>query len=244
MKHLTVILLSAALLACMASAARAAEKTESAPNASFGIAGSFGEYNAWERKKGESHMRYEFAPAYGGGLVFEKMFNNLLGIHSGLWFNRFSIDMTMKQSWKWYSFDLMSLMPIKMMSTGWSISVPLSLIVSLNASIFSFNILAGIKYTQIVDTDTRIDNIFMSYKKHFDMLPYMNQPQFAFTLGVTFKFRVARFVDIFVGGIGELYATEFIQSDDSITHLFSLTAIAGVMFRTNVFPIPAAAPPQ
>lgn len=239
MKLPIISLLSSVLIICTISPARANGGNDTPPNASFGIAGSFGEYSAWERKKGETHMRYGFAPAYGGGLVFEKMFNNLIGIHSGLWFNRFSIDMQMKESWKWTSVDPMSFVPMKMLVTGWSVSVPLSLLISLNASFFSFNILAGIKYTHIVDTDIKLKSFMLTYRRHFDLLPYINQPQFGFTLGITFKFRVARFIDLFVGGIGGLSVTEFIREGDDVSLLFDLTTTAGVMFRTNLFPIPA-----
>jgi hypothetical protein len=237
MKRLTFSLITAALLSCMVPPVFAGDETENPPNASFGIAGSYSEYNAWERKKGESHMRYEFAPGYGGGLVFEKMFNNLLGIHSGLWFNRFSIDMRMKQSGDWTSIDPSRFITMKMMATGWSISFPLSLIMSFDASFFSLNILAGIKYMQIVDSQIKLDNYLLTYKRHFDMLPYLQQPQFGFTAGITFKFRVSRFVDLFVGGEGTLYVTELVKENDNIFLLFDLTTLAGVLFRTNIFPM-------
>ncbi len=77
----------------------------------------------------------------------------------------------------------------------------------------------------------------MSYKRYIDILPLYNQPQFGFNLGIVLKFRVARFVDIFAGGIGDLYVTELIRENNNMFLLFDLTAIAGVMFRTNIFPM-------
>jgi len=237
MKHTIICLITAVVILGWFLPLWAENVPESQPNASFGIAGSFSYYNAWERKKGEDHSRYDFTPGFGGGFVFEKMFNNYLGIHYGLWVNRFNLEMKIKTSLKSLSIDPMAFFYTKITSSGWAVSFPICLITSLNASFFSFNILAGIKYTHIVETQMKINNPIMSYKRHIDVLPYFNQPQFGFNLGIVLKFRIARFVDIFAGGIGDLYVTELIKSGNGMFLLFDLTATAGVMFRTNIFPM-------
>ena len=237
MKHTFTSLITAAVILGSILPLLAENEPESQPNVSFGFAGSFGYYNSWERKKGQDHTRYDFAPGYGGGFVFEKMFNNYLGIHSGLWVDRFNIDMKMKNSLKSLSIDPMAFISTKLVVSGWSVSIPFCLLTSLNASFFSFNILAGIKYTHIIDTHMKIRNPLMTYRRYIDLLPYISQPQFGFNLGIVLRFRVARFVDIFTGGIGDLYVTELIKGNDSISLLFDLTVITGVMFRTNIFPM-------
>jgi hypothetical protein len=237
MKHTITCLITAAVILGSFLPALAENEQESQPNASFGFAGSFSGFNAWERKKGDQHTRYDFTAGYGGGFVFEKMFNNILGIHSGLWLNRFNLDMRMKSPFNPFAIDPMTLFSTKMKVTGWSISFPLCLITSLNASFFSLNILAGIKYTQIVDSHVKLKNPLMSYKRYIDLLPYFNQPQFGFNLGIVLKFRIARFVDLFAGGICDLYVTELVRGSNDMALLFDFTAIAGVMFRTNLFPM-------
>jgi hypothetical protein len=239
MRYLNISFLSAAVIvSCFLNQARAQETSEKPPNLSFGIAGSYGYYSGWVRNKGSEDLHYSPAPGYGGGVVVEKMFNNILGVQSGLWFNRFSIDLKMRQKPDPFSINsITGLIPIKLSINAWSLSVPLSLITSLNASIFSFNILAGIKYTEIVESRVRIDNPLLSYKKNFDLVPYLNHPQFGFTLGFNFKFRITEFVDLFFGGMGELYVTELIRGNSDITSLYAISALSGVMFRTNVFPM-------
>jgi hypothetical protein len=239
MKYLNLSFLSAAAIAlCFLTHASAQETSEKPPNLSFGIAGSYGYYNGWVRSKGSEYLRYHPEPGYSGGVVVEKMFNNILGVHAGLWFNRFSIDLTMRQKPDPISLNSTTgLIPLKLSFNAWSLSVPLSLITSLNASIFSFNILTGIKYTEIVESRLRIKNPLLYYKRNFDLVPYLNDPQFGFTVGFNFKFRITEFIDLFFGATGELYLTELISGSSDITSLYAVSALSGVMFRTNVFPI-------
>jgi hypothetical protein len=238
MKRAIIILAASLLVMKGALPARAEAPAEPAPNASFGVAGSFNGYNAWERKKGSSHSVYSFTPGYGGSLVFEKMFNNILGIQSGLWFNRIGADITMKQPVNMLVFDPTSLVPMKLTIRGWSITFPLSLLVSLNASFFSLNILAGIQYTHIVQNEVELSGTASAYRKRLDLLPYFSQPQFGFNAGIIFKFRITRYIDLFTGGTGKLYVTELIRENDDVALLFDLGAVAGILFRTNLFPIP------
>lgn len=239
MKHIITCLISAALLG-LALPVRADDEPGPSPNVSFGLAGSYGWYNNWQRKGGDMIMKHEFVPGYGGGFVFEKMFNNILGIHSGLWFNQMNLVMKMKQRITSLTIDPMSLGYTKMSMKGWTISFPLSLVTSLNASIFSFQIHAGIKYTHILKSEMTHNNPMLSiYRKKMDMMSLVYPSQFGFTLGFFFKFRTVSYVDIFFGGEAELYVTQLIKDNSDVAHLFGLTVQAGVMFRTNIFPVSA-----
>ncbi len=242
MKPAITCLLSAVLLLGVALPVRADEEPGSSPNLSFGLAGSYGLYNNWQRKEGDMMMKHGFTRGYGGGIIFEKMFNNILGIHSGLWFNQLNLTMSMKQKITSTSINPMSLAYTKMDVTGWTIGIPLSLVTSLNASFFSFQIHAGIKYTHILQSEMTHNNILlMLYKRKMDMISLTYQSQFGFTLGIFFKFRTIAYVDLLFGAEGELYVTKLVKNDTGVTHLFGLTARAGIMFRTNVFPITAPA---
>jgi len=239
MKLLIVSLMSAFLIAFgELHPVQADDTTEKPPNVSFGVAGSFNAFSAWERKKGDQYTGFHLSPGYGGGFIYEKMYNNLLGIYSGIWFNRLSLNIRMKQPLDplAYNFPL-NLLPMKLTVHGLSVSFPLSLIVSLNTSNFSFNILGGIKYTHIVESLGRPDNTALSYKKNIDILPYLNQPQFGFTLGINLKFRIATFIDLFLGCMGNLYVTSLIKGRNDTALLYDISAVSGVMFRTNIFPM-------
>jgi hypothetical protein len=239
MKLLIVSLMAAYLIALGEfHPVQADDTTENPPNASFGVAGSFNAFSAWERKKGDQYTGYNLAPGYGGGVIYEKMYNNLLGIHSGLWFNRLSLNIRMKQPLDPFAYNFpLNLLPMKLTVHGWSVSVPLSLIVSFNTSIFSFNILGGIKYTHIVESLGRPDNRVLSYKRNLDIMPYINQPQFGFTIGFNLKFRIATFIDLFLGCMGNLYVTALIKGRNDTSLLYDINAVSGVMFRTNIFPM-------
>jgi len=242
MKHLIISLVTAVLLLGAALPARADDETGPAPNVSFGLAGSCGWYNFWQRKGGDMIIKHEFAPGYGGAFVLEKMFNNIVGIHTGLWFNQIHLVLKMKSRITSLEIDPMLLAYTKMKVEGWTISFPLSLVTSLNASFFSFQIHAGIKYTQILKSKMTHNNQMLSiYSRKMDMMSLVYPSQFGFTLGLFFKFRTVAYVDIFFGGEGELYVTQMIKENSDVSHLFGLTVQAGVMFRTNIFPIPAPA---
>jgi hypothetical protein len=239
MKYSIISLVTAALfILSWAPPARADETTEEPPNVSFGIAGSFSGHGYWERKRDDQHAWARLAPGYGGGFVFEKMFNNLIGIHTGLWFNRINSDIRMKQRLTdLTNISIMNALPFKLVGKGWSLSFPLSLLLSLNASVFSFNILGGIKYTHILESSLKPDNRMFTYKRTFDLLPHMNQPQFGFSLGLHFKFRITRFTDLFFGCNGDLYVTDFMKDRSGILLPYTLSVLSGVLFRTNIFPI-------
>jgi hypothetical protein len=243
MKHLIICLLTAALLLGVVLPVRADDKTDPSPNASFGFAGSYGWYNNWQLKPGDMNMKTESAPGYGGAFIFEKMFNNYLGIHGGFWFNQMNMVLLIKGNNNSGSTDPMSLFYTRMDISSWTISFPLSLVTSLNASFFSFQIHTGIKYTQILTSEMTNNNPYLTvFRSHMDMMSLINPTQFGFTLGLFFKFRTPGYVDLFFGAEGELYVTQLIKENNDITHLFALTIQAGIMFRTNVFPIPAARP--
>ncbi|HOT46661.1 MAG TPA: hypothetical protein PLM53_02325 [Spirochaetota bacterium] len=242
MKHLIISLFSAVLLLGAALPARAGDETGPAPTVSFGLAGSYGWYNNWLRKGGDMILKHEFAPGYGGAFVFEKMFNNIAGIHTGLWFNQMNLVMKLKSRITSLSIEPMSLAYTKMKVEGWTFSFPLSLVTSLNASFFSFQIHAGIKYTQIITSRMTHNNQMLSvYRRKMDMMSMIYPSQFGFTLGLFFKFRTVAYVDIFFGGEGELYVTQMIKHNNDVSHLIGLTVQAGVMFRTNIFPMTAPA---
>lgn len=241
MKHLIISLVLAVMLPGATLPARAADDPGPAPNVSFGLAGSYGWYNNWQRKGGEMILKHEFAPGYGGAFVFEKMFNNIVGIHTGLWFNQMNLVMKLKSRITSLSIDPMSLAYTRMKIEGWTISFPLSVVTSLNASFFSFQIHAGIRYTQIIKARMTHNNPMLSiYRRSMDMMSMTYPSQFGFTLGLFFKFRTVAYVDIFFGGEGELYVTQMVKQNNDVSHLVGITVQAGVMFRTNVFPFSAA----
>ena len=141
MKIPALLFLTVLLTASSIRSARAdGDITGTPPNAAFGFAVTASANNAWERKKGESHSRYKFAPGYGGGIVFEKMFNNTVGLQSGIWVNRIGIDITMTQPVNPLNITpnslVSSLLAMKFKVDSWSIAVPLTLVTSINASFF------------------------------------------------------------------------------------------------------------
>lgn len=200
----------------------AAEKTNS-PNISLGFGITGGYSSAWQHTgDGEWGIGYN----YGGGIIVEKMFTNLLGIHSGLWFTE--------------SRDELKMDGVKMDTILRTLTFPLYLIVSVNKGIFSLNYLVGINVSQIIDCYI-YNNEKSTENKSAYVLNYISPYQLGIATGLNLKFRVSKHVDYFLGIIGEFYGTNFWRTNDhwnDYGHIYNARMQMGVLFRTNIFPIP------
>ncbi len=189
---------------------------------SVGMAGNFGYCNAINRK-GDNDYSQDIC--YGGGIVIEKMFSNNFGIHTGVWFNTGSIEYnismtTVEQKAEW---------------TFMSISMPVYLIASINASFFSLNVLFGMDVEHIFHSKMKSKS---SEQGDVDILKYINYNQIGPGGGIQFKFRVSKYSDLVIGAFASLRATEISSQDDNNkANLYNYRATAGFLYRTDVFPM-------
>jgi hypothetical protein len=190
------------------------------PNVSFGIGGSFGYFNVYTKGGGGD---WDSGISYGGGFVFEKMFSNRLGIHSGMRYQEARFGFTDDDEEE----------NIVMRSYA----VPLYLITAANGRKFSLNVLTGFtfshigKVTLLENSDTGSPDV--------DLLQYMEYNQVALSAGLNLKFRIGRFVDFFIGSIGDFHITKLLNenADGGQDHIYNIRGITGILFRTNLFPI-------
>lgn len=222
------VVVPALLLAAFLSVAPAfgAEQAEKAPNVSFGMEAS-GSYNGAFTTSGKNAFNPSWG--YGGGFVVETMFNNNVGLHSGLSYNESHLEMR-AQSWPagtdfmqcWYR----------------SLDLPLYLLLSINKGIFSFNLLLGITVGYVMQSYIEDDSSGID----LDVLRWVGALQFGVGGGMHFKFRVGKFVDIYFGVQADLYVTDFLPGDnqyvDTWDHLYRSRGVFGFLLRTNIFPKP------
>jgi hypothetical protein len=213
----SVIIISIILSFCC-NIAIAEEKSSDIPRASIGVGGTFGYYNL--KSTGTNEPGFDGGIGYGGGLVFEGMFNNTFGIHSGLWYGLSKIKLKMKEGDSGPSGDVFA-------ETSF-FYFPIYLITSFGSTSFSFNILTGLSYSYIRKC------LITASGMEMDMSDYINYQQTGLSFGLNVKFAVAAFVDIFIGGITDYYITSFSRNfgDDSRSNFYDFRVIVGVMFRT------------
>ena len=202
-----------------------ADEPQPDSNVSFGFVLTGGYTSIWQRIGSENDWGWGYLA--GGGFVFEKMFTNRLGIHTGLS----------------YIYSMTNLDPgddIHAQATMHSLMAPLYLIVSANRGIFSFNFLTGLDILVITDCSMHGDSDMLP-NKTAAVTQYLCPAQFGLAAGFNFKFRVAHYVDYYFGFIGDFYVSSLERRHegyDSYGHIYDGRLMTGVLFRTNLFPMP------
>lgn len=196
---------------------RAEQAPTSSMRASFG-AGVSGGYSDVVIS-GSTSETWSPGPVYGGGIIFEWMWNEYFGLHSGVWFYRLSQELEFEGSTditKAYSNIL---------------TLPVYLIAAQQWGRFGISLLAGCDFGYIWDTE--LNNESSENPKRADITHYMNKNQFAVSAGLDFRFGIGRFTYLFVGGMASFYCTNFIDGDDrSDIRLYTFTAHSGILLRT------------
>ena len=202
------------ILSFPATAYPADEKT---PRVSMGVGAFFGRFQAI--LQGDTNENWEGGNGYGGGLIFERMLNNRFGIHSGIWYFESSMKITSDDDN--YSMEARSL----------SLSIPFFLITSFSSQSFALEILSGLSFTYI--TETYLYEGSRGDGRSTNVRPFINNLQIGLGGGLQLKYRITRFVDIFIGALGERYLTSFVAVDDRTTqYLYDIRLQSGVMLRT------------
>lgn len=225
----------AAAVLVTASALRAADAGTPRPHIAAGAAATASVYHVWEVKRGSEYHRFDFGPGYGGGFVFEKMYTNLLGIQTALLADYSSIEM--KLGGTLGSGPYLWVRAIKFTVNSWRLDLPFTLVLSFNtARLFSFNILAGIRFGILIDPRIRAVNFVMATNS-LPGVPTLMQFTISATAGLGCRFHVSEHVDVFATVMGSLAATEFFRGGSDRSHLFSANLMTGVLYRTDLFPM-------
>ncbi len=197
-------------------------------NIAFGFTGTAGINGLLPRK---SDIKSD-APGLtaGGGLVFEKMFTNRLGFHSGAVYRYIEND--------FHSNDA------NQIDASWSfhtITIPFLMIISGNTESGSINLLAGFSYINIFDSTIKNTDSLIYDVESEKALSRINPHQVAATVGINMKVQVTKFSDFFAGIIVDFHPTNLFRADhgkNEYLHIYGARVMTGFMFRTDLFPIP------
>ncbi len=203
------------LNAVLAGVALAQNNHTQTPAISLG-AGMYAGYYDFLTVEGGT-VDWEGGNGYGIGVVAEYRCNEVLSLQSGLWYGINYIDLTMEGS------DT-----IEARTENWV--VPFYFIASLPIDHFSMGLLAGMSFMHI-----RKSEFFgeMETSSSLEVTEYLNYDMYGFAAGFQMKIGVARFIDLFVQGLAEIYANKFIIfTDRTADYLYDFRVIAGVMLRT------------
>lgn len=196
---------------------RAEQGATSSMRTSFG-AGVSGGYSDVV-VSGSTSESWSPGPVYGGGIVFEWMWNEFFGLHSGVWFYRISQELEFEGSTDVIVADSNIL------------TLPVYLTAAQQWGRFGINLMAGFDFGYVWDSE--LSNDSSENPKRADITHFMNKNQFAVSAGIDFRFGIGRFTYLFVGGMASFYCTNFIDGDDrSDIRLYTFTAHSGILLRT------------
>ena len=185
---------------------------------SFGFGSNVGFYNALVV---EGDVEWEPGLGYGVDLIFEKMFSNNFGFHSGLSFIKAESEFKMTKFNKNYKFS------------WYQIQLPILFFTSFNAEKVSFELLYGFKIAQTVQASLtdKVTN------KDFETLYNISYLNYGVTLGLNIKFRISKFNDFYIGISSDFFPHNLVKSDDySKSYSYNSRLNAGFLFRTELFP--------
>lgn len=224
--YLTAIIL---MLGVTLSASDLNNNQNRSRNISFGFTGTAGLNGLFSR--GSDVETENPGLTAGGGLVFEKMFTNRLGLHSGIVYryieNDFKAGTTM--------------IPLEAEWFFHTMTIPFLMIISANRENYSFNLLAGFSYINIFDSTIKNRSPLVYDMESQNALSAINPHQAAVTAGINLKLKVTKFSDFFFGVIGDFHPTSLFRSDhgnNEYLHIYGVRIMTGYMFRTDLFPIP------
>mgnify|MGYP001082171769 CR=1 FL=1 len=214
------VVLAAALLAAAPVRAESPEgyNPGSVPRVSFGFGGGYG-WHSLHNGSSSGPGKVTGSEMYTGGLIFEGMISEHMGLHSGVWYLRERMR-----------FD--SMPGAKVTSEGTGLAIPVLAVFPFHAWRFTLDFLAGIQFTLM--TSSRYTIAQPGPNMDFDVLKFLNYQQLGVAGGVDLKIAFFRFVDFFVAAIGEYNLTTFSSesSEGVADHLYGYVIRTGFLFRT------------
>jgi hypothetical protein len=214
------VVIAAALLAAVPVRAESPDgyNPDSVPRVSFGFGGGYG-WHSLHNASSSGPGKVSGSEMYTGGLIFEGMISEHMGLHSGLWYLRETMQ-----------FDSMAGSDVK--SDGTGISIPVLAVFPFHAWRFTFGFLAGIQFTLM--TSSRYTITESGSSTEFEVLKFLNYQQLGVAGGAELKIALFRFVDFFVSALGEYNLTTFSseKSDGAADHLYGYVIRTGFLFRT------------
>ncbi|MBN2401277.1 MAG: outer membrane beta-barrel protein [Spirochaetes bacterium] len=203
----------------------ALESSQNTPKVNFGAGGSFGVYHV-NSIGGEDHMDWDPGLGYGGGIVFESMFSNTFGLHSGLWFIYYSSELYFSDKDSGSDEEIKHTVKTKMLT------LPVYLISSLDSRFVTFNLLTGLNFSYIAES-------FMKPtpdggEGSGNIKKYLGYGQIGAGAGIEFLFKISKFTRLFLSFAGEYYFINLIQDNEGgqIDHLYNVNLRAGIMLCT------------
>jgi hypothetical protein len=167
-----------------------------------------------------SDEKWEGGDGYGGGLIFERILSRRFGIHSGIWFGQFTMKISSDDEDGSYSMEARSVL----------FTIPFYLFLRLNGRSFGADFMAGINFSYI--SETYLYEGSRGEGRSTNVRPYINTYQFGVGGGIRLRYRITRFIDIFIAGIGERYLTSYVSQDEnSPRSLLDFKLQSGVLMR-------------
>lgn len=211
---------------------------EKTPMFSMGIGASYSYFSQFEDSR---YININGSWGISGGLILERMFNNYLGFHSGLWYAESKGEMEnsapMNEDGSPDGPPPLSDIHVKFFT------VPFYMIGSYSLYYLSIDLLLGLTISYIRETKLKgtMDTPMGTFKIDWDITKYTNHAQLGAGGGLRVRLHFFRFVDIFIAGTAARYFTDFINADDNENsgeegaidlYMYNYGITAGVLLKT------------
>ncbi len=221
---LLLILLVPGIIMLRQTDTYADEITKDTAGTCIGVGGTFGYYNV-NHKYGDEPA-WDPGYGFGGGIVFESMLTDVFGIHSGIWYSRYTLGIKFSEKSEEEN-DPSGKFDVK----SEAFTLPFYLISSLNSKYFIFNLLTGFNFTYI--SKSRMEQKSDGETNSEDIKKYLSYGQLGAGGGIEVLFRLTRFTRIFVACLGEYYFTDLIkEAGDTSDFLYDFKINTGFMVCT------------
>ncbi len=201
------------------SAEEPSRQRDTSKNVMFGLAGTGGLFSAIHLRGRDDGGKPEWKPGWGagGGFVFDYMFSENTGLHSGLYYYYSVLILEMSGETE----------PIDLESTVQMIQMPLYFFYALNGKSVSLDLLGGFHFSYIT-------HVVMSAEgKENNAIQFMGYQQPGIGTGVRFRFHITRFIDIYLAMMAEFYANDLIAANTDWTdYMYDGRGEIGILFKT------------
>lgn len=189
-------------------------------DAMFGIAGTGGLFSAIHLRGKDEGEEPKWKPGYGfgGGFVFDYMFSESTGLHSGLYYYYAIVILEMNDS-TGGTVDLDTAIQM--------IQMPLYFFYALNGDFISLDLMGGFHLSYMTHVEMSADG------KESRAINLMGYQQPGFGAGLRFRFHITRFIDLYLGIMGEFYANDLIAANTDWTdYMYDGRGEIGLLFKT------------
>jgi len=157
---------------------------------------------------------------WGGGLVFEKMFNRYFGLHSGMWYTKLQFKIRSEKDQGTEEIHIENV----------ALTMPVFAMASIGIGPVTVSLLAGVCFTYITESYISVEHEDRRYSTN--AMRVTNYTQEGVGGGLEIKYTITDSFDIFIAGTAERYLSDYLTNiKDLDGKMYNYSVKIGVLHR-------------